>query len=281
MNKDIIAVIKKHGIQKATGTTLQNTFDPFFQRIKEWDDNAKALEVTAEDQTDKMQAAQKARFQLRDIRTGADKKRADLKKETNAYNAGVQEIFKVIELTINPIEAYLLKQEKFAEVNEKERVDAARIASEAGTETSAEFMPEHAARGIMSDDGYAQALKAAKLLKVDSEKEAEKDEPTPAETQATTEDNDRLEAENKKLRLENITHQKKQTTQAEAVVAQDRSDDIAHAAPDPIKLIKLAGVIDALEFPDVKTARAENILSKVRLLLNKTATYIIANAEKI
>lgn len=94
---------------------IAQTFIPYIEQVSELKEKALNLMVTDVEQVELMEDCKKARLAIRDVRTSSDKERKELKEESNKYNKAVQSFFNYIKAECEPVEEYLLSQEKFKE----------------------------------------------------------------------------------------------------------------------------------------------------------------------
>jgi hypothetical protein len=105
---------------------IKGEFENFLEKVQEWKDEIEGLVVTDETQTDKMKMSKKARLELRKVRTGAKKKKEELKKESLAYGKAVQSVYNTIENEIKPLEEALSANENFVKNKIQAIIDGRR-----------------------------------------------------------------------------------------------------------------------------------------------------------
>lgn len=91
---------------------------------------AKILIVTNETQKTEMEMARTGRLFLREKRIAIEKTRKELKEQALREGKAIDGIANVLKALIVPIEEYLGKQEKFAEIQAEKKREAERIAAE-------------------------------------------------------------------------------------------------------------------------------------------------------
>lgn len=129
-SNELIVIVEKSGLEATTAKSIQESMQPFFEETQRWKEKAFALVVTDVNQKAEMKMAGEARKALKAIRVSADKKRKELKEDSNRYGKAVQEVYNFIEAQIEPIETHLELQEKFAEIEaekEKQRIKSERL----------------------------------------------------------------------------------------------------------------------------------------------------------
>lgn len=120
---DLVAVINQSGLDTSKSDTLMKNFAGYFTEAKEIAEKSKSIIVTDESQVDEMKKAREYRLKLKDIRVSADKTRAELKEQSLREGNAIQGVYNIIKALVVPVEEYLEKQEKFAEVKEQLRLE--------------------------------------------------------------------------------------------------------------------------------------------------------------
>lgn len=115
-------VVKESGLQPNKVETLLQSFAGNFQKAKEIAEEAKAIVVTDEAQTDLMLKARESRLALKAIRVEVEKTRKELKEQSLREGKAIDGIANVIKALVVPVEEHLEKQEKYAEIRELERL---------------------------------------------------------------------------------------------------------------------------------------------------------------
>ena len=318
MSNEIMVVIEESKVEQSTATTLLDSFTPFFIQAKEWADKAKCLVVTDATQITEMKQARDARLILRQIRIDADKKRKELKEDSLRYGKAVQGVYNVIEFLIAPIEQHLQDQEDFAKIAEKKRQDELRILRTAEIESYQAFLPPLGDLGTCKQEDFDRWCQIAKdqekAQEAQAQKEAqdalEKAEAEAKERERISRENDELrkqaqKAEAERVEAERVAREEREEAQkvldaerserariedeikakaeAERVEAERvaREEKQAKSAPDKVKLLALASMVNSLDLPDVSSPEANEILVNVRGLLLKVSTYIVSKSESI
>lgn len=158
--------------------TVKDSFSEFKKQADEWMQKAKTIIVTDATQVSLMREAGEARKALKKVRTSVEAKRKELKEDALRYGQQVDQAAKELRELIEPIEAYLEEQEKFAEIAEAKRKKelAERRKEELsyfGTDTSfydLENMPEERYLALLESEKRLSEEKAA------AEAEAKKQE---------------------------------------------------------------------------------------------------------
>jgi hypothetical protein len=284
---------------------IQGHFLEFERKASSWMKKAKTIKVTDATQQKEMEQAREARLELKKIRIAIDGKHRELKEESLRTGQTLDKIKRTLTGLIEPIEDYLLEQEKFVETQEikrKEELFKTRIAS------LLPFIPEHEAKafplGSMSEEAFGNMLNGYKLQFEHNEREAARQKRLREEQQLRDEaERKHLAAENEKLRKEKEQQESKlkkereerQKLEREAEAKRlaeenDRKEEQARKrkaarAPDREKLLVLASRIEEMEFSPVSgklvDGDAQKILDNALGLLVKTRNYITTNAEKL
>lgn len=231
-SNELTVVIQQSGVEQSTALTLQNSFMPFFQQAKEWDEKAKSLVVTDVSQVREMKMAREARLALRDIRINADKIRKSLKEDSLRYGKAVQGVYNVIDYLIAPIEKHMEDQEKFAE-----RLDAQRKADlkkQRDTELLPylAFVPYQIDLGELTEEAWATVLNGAKLqyqakIQADIQAEADRIEKERAESERLALEEKNRKAEVERQRLAEIERKKQADELAKSEAARKTAEQAA------------------------------------------------------
>ncbi len=295
VNPKITSAIAKIGVEESTALELNNAFAPFLKQAAEWKEKAEALVVTDISQVSEMKEAREGRLMLKNIRVEANKKRKELKEESLRYGKAVQGVYNLIEGLIKPIEEHLLQQEKFAEVQRQKEIDALSAKRTDEIQPYAEFVAVNLDFGNMSEEDYQNTLRGAKLLHEAKLKEAadleaqriEEEAKARAEREAIQKENERLrnEAEEREAALaaerkerERIEAEQKAAEEAERQRKENErlAEEKAKAAPDNMKVIRYAALLEEIEVPDLSLpeaieaiARIQSVIKEIRLNFSK------------
>lgn len=202
---------------------LRESFGAMFSKVEEWATEASLLQVTAEDQTGKMQRAKSLRLEIMRARTALDKKRADLKSSILVEGRAIDGAFRVFEGLASPIEKHLKTQEDFAHNAVKARQDALRDARASALEAhgvARAALP--AALGELSAEAWAVVLadaQAAQVARQEAVRVAEEARVEAARIMAEREAQRREEARKAdvaRLAREESTRQENERLRAEA-----------------------------------------------------------------
>ena len=158
----LVAIIEKNEVAKETGKMIIDAFRPFVVDAMDTIDEAKAIVVTDESQKDEMKRAHELRMKYQKIRTAADKKRKELKEDSNRYGKAVQGVFNAIEGQISVIEEHLEAQEKFVERREAKRIADLRAFRANELAPYSAFVISSVDLGVLSDDDYNKLLSGSR-----------------------------------------------------------------------------------------------------------------------
>lgn len=114
-------VVNEAGLAEQRSKELLGSFVGLFQEAKAIVSESKDIAVTQETDTIGMKNARVARLRLREVRIEVENTRKQLKEQSLREGKGIDGMANVIKALIVPVEEYLEKQEKFAELKEAER----------------------------------------------------------------------------------------------------------------------------------------------------------------
>jgi hypothetical protein len=278
---------------------IQAHFLDFEKQAGEWMTKAKTIKVTDAKQTDLMKDAKDARLALKGIRVSVEKKHTELKADALKYGQTLDKVKRTLVGYIEPIEEYLLEQEKFAEVQEEKR------RKELFDKRIIELKPyisEHEAKafplGDMKDEAFANLLNGNKLAKEAKENEAKAQQTLREEQQQRDEaERKRLAAENEKLRKEKEQQEAKLKKEREERLKLEREAEAkrieeenkkkqeqaakrkAARQPDKEKLQTLAVTLHEFNFPKMSSEDGEAVMADVKVLINKIIMHINKKIE--
>lgn len=175
--------------------------------------------IIVKDETDKksMLEARELRLKFKKFRTGIETTRVDLKADSLRTSKAIDGVAKYIKSHIEPVENYLEKQEKFAEIKEAERLLALKTARIEKIKPFCENPYTYDTLDVMTDaefDKLFAELKAAFELKKAQEEAYQREQQRIAAEK---------EAEDKRIRDENEVL-RKQAEVREAEIAKERED---------------------------------------------------------
>ena len=203
MKNELTVQLEKSHLDKEKILVLQNSFNPFFDKAKEWTDKANLINVTDTDQVDEIAAARSARLALKKIRVEVENVRKNLKDGIVREGKAIDGLANAIKFLIVPSEMHLQTQEDFPKIQEQKRKDEIKEIRE---NELAEFDIEDTSSynlAVMSEEAYNQLLSNSKVafnLKKDAEKKIELERI--AKEKAEIEERARIKKENEQLRAE-------------------------------------------------------------------------------
>lgn len=209
-NVELEKVIAESHVEPSTALTITNAFGGFFSQIDNWKTKLDTVQVTDIEQKKEMKLAREIRLALADIRITADKKRKELKEDSNRYGKAVQGAYNIIEFIVKPLEKQAEENEKFAEIQESKRKAALKVQREMDLQPFAEFVPVGIDLAVISDDDFTKLFTGAKMqmqakheaeIKAENER-IERERAEAEERERIKQENERLKIEAEKLRLE-------------------------------------------------------------------------------
>ena len=120
-------IVQQSGLEPSKAEYILKEFQNYFQIAGEWEQKAKAIVVTNENQKAEMQMARAGRLFLREKRIAVEKARKKLKEQALREGKAIDGIANVLKALIVPIEEHLEKQEKYIENKKKEKEKAIRL----------------------------------------------------------------------------------------------------------------------------------------------------------
>jgi hypothetical protein len=286
-------------VKRTLEEEIQAHFLDFEKQAGEWRERANEIKVTDASQIDLMNEARTARLALKTIRVNVEKRHTELKADALKYGQTLDKIKRTLVGYIEPIEEYLLEQEKFAEVQEekrrKELFDKRIIELKPYiSEQEAKAFP----LGDMKDEAFANLLNGYKLAKEAKENEAKAQQTLREEQQLRDEvERKRLAVENEKLRKEkedqNVKlakermERQKLEREAEAKRIEEENKKKQEQAakrkaarqPDKEKLQTLAVTLHEFNFPKMSSEDGEAVMADVRVLFGKIIAHLNKKSE--
>jgi hypothetical protein len=202
MENQLVKVINESGLDKTKAQVLLENFSNYFEIAADWENKAKTLVVTSIEQRAEMKMAREGRLFLKEKRVAVEKTRKALKENALREGQTIDAIAKILTNLILPIEEDLENKEKFAEIQEANRIAALKEEREKELMPYAEYVPFGIDLSIPEEE-YQKILSGAKLqlqAKIDAEKKAE--EERIAREKAEAEERERIKKENERLKAE-------------------------------------------------------------------------------
>jgi len=319
--KELAMIAKNSGLEQTKTESLLKSFSESFSKAKNIAGTAREIVVTDEAQKDLMYNARRKRLELRQIRVNVENTRKELKEQSLREGKAIDGMANIIKALIVPVEEYLEKQEKFAEIREQAR-KAQRLADR--TEKLAQYVEDVSLYQLndMSDESFDKLLansKKAYLDQKEAERKAEeeriaREKKEREEHEKTRQENVRLlkerEEREKKLQIEREKQAavlKKAREEKEKALAKLRAEKEAQTqkelaekqkqeavekaekeaklkallAPDKEKLNKLAADLDSFKFPVVENQETGEILFEARKQLSRITNYLREKAKSL
>lgn len=250
-------------------------------------DRAMGIVVTDDSQTDLMNQARELRLALKNDRVRIEKTRKALKEQSLREGQLIDGIARILKAKIEPTEAHLEAQEKFAELREAER-KAALAESRSAELAAVNYDITGLNLGAMPDETYQSLLEAATAAdhqRKEDERLAEeariKEERERSEREAALrEENERLRAEKEladkkaneeaanRKRLEEESARREAEINAEAA-RKAEEERRAALAPEKEKVQKYIADLKAITQPDVHSPEATAFLLSVSVQLDR------------
>ena len=206
-------MVRESGLDKTKAQYLLDNFTEYFAIASDWENKAKTLAVTDENQTAVMKMAREGRLFLQSKRVDIEKARKDLKDQSLREGKAIDGIANVLKALIIPIENYLRDQENFvvnkqkAEVAERQRLalELLRKQEEEKAEIDRKAREAEQNRLRLENERLKKERQAtetkAMMEKMKQDKIREKERKLAEEKLATERERSRIEAE--KIRVEN------------------------------------------------------------------------------
>jgi hypothetical protein len=121
MKNKLATIVEQSGIELAKAESIWVSFEKFFEEASACACKVDDLEITDISQKDEMKLARQVRLELRNIRVAAEKKKKELKANVLKEGKFIDTTYNLIAEATKPIEADLLRKEKFAKRKEAER----------------------------------------------------------------------------------------------------------------------------------------------------------------
>lgn len=224
-NNKLQVILKEQEIDENDVKKLVKAFGGPFDEVGEILSKYKEIEVTSEDDKEGMAKARELRLALKKARTTIENSRKDLKADIVKQGRAIDSVARLVKEEIEPAEAYLETQEKFAELKEAER--KATLKAERTNKLMA-FTDDISFYNLdeMNDEQFNTLLATLKTQKENEVAEAKKAE----EARLAQEKKDAEEREAQRLENERL---KKEAEQREA--EQAKKDAEARAERERIE----------------------------------------------
>lgn len=232
LDTELVKVIEASGLEKTQAEAVLEGFKTFFEEIKSFENEAKAIVITDATQVSEMKRARELRLKLKNIRVNAEKVRKERKEFFLRGGKAIDGLANVLKALVVPLEEHLDAQENYAERMEAERKD--RINAER-VEALRPFVPDVAVYNLrdMTDGAFNVLLANSKKAHEDqkrAEEEAEKKRLADAEAKRL--EDERIREENAKLKADK---EKADAEKAEADRKAKEADDARIKAEADLK----------------------------------------------
>lgn len=209
MTKDLVKIEQETQISQETSKNLKTVFMPFFEEAKNFEQQAKAIEVTSEDQVDEMEKAREVRLHLKRLRCDAEKKRKEMKAESLRKGKAIDGMANIIKYLIVPLEEHLKEQEDFAKIKrEKERQE--RLNQRLEKLSDYETDPGMYNLGDMSDENFQSLIDTLEKQKEEARQAELREEQERIEKEKKqAEERERIRKENERLKKEKEEREKR------------------------------------------------------------------------
>ncbi len=210
--------------------TIWNDYRAQIEKLKA---TAETLTVTDVSQVNEMKLARVTRLTLREVRIQIEKRRKELGEDALRRKQNIDRSAKELSALIEPLEARLLEQEKFAEIVEAKRKAELKAARETEIRPFVEAMPS-LDLGEMADADWSALLagaKAAHAARIEAAQKAEAERI--AKEKAEREERERIRQENERLKREAEAREaqaRKERAEAAAKLEAERKAAAAEAA---------------------------------------------------
>lgn len=278
----LLVVFDKSGLEPESKQYLRDAFAPLFEQAEQWRQKAIGLKVTDASQTREMKLCRESRLALKEIRCSAENVRKKLKADILQRGRAVDGIYNVLEMLVEPLENYLLDQEKFVE-----RLEEARLAKikQAREEEIRPYVDDVTLYSVadMTEQAFIilrDGLKSAKEAKAAAEAKAREEADRIMREKAA--EDERIRKENEALKA-SLVHAQKLKEEADAVIRRKqeeeeraRMEEARKAqAPDKEKLLYFATHIDD-NFPEVVSPAAVELRNQMaRELAALAASFVV------
>lgn len=263
MENNLELIVNKYNLGDNKSFEIINSFKEHLEVIEQWRNKCLNIVIKSEEEKELMAEARIARLFLKDKRVLIEKKRKQLKEASLREGQAIDAIGKYLTSLIVPIEEHLLKQEKFIEEKEKEKLN------ELANNRYNELIKYNCYYNIdelktISDDIYTSLLIGAKIK---YEKEL-------AEQKIKEEKANEIINENKKLVEE---YNKLKNVAENSIPIINKNESIYDDEKEKEMLISFANKISNIKFENINNPKYSTIASNTKHLLKKVADYILNN----
>jgi hypothetical protein len=217
-------------LEQSEALTIRNNFQAFIIQAEVWEKKALQIVVTDASQKDLMKQAREGRLELKNIRVAVEKLRKKMKEEYLRKGNTIQAVANFLTDLITPIEAHLELQEKFVEIQERERIAKLKVERSALLEPYVINMSFYNVEQ-MTDEAFNDLLETSKLACIARKEAAERAEQERIDAEiAAKAEQERIKAENERLRAEAAELEKKNKAEQaarDAEMAEEKAKNFA------------------------------------------------------
>lgn len=123
LSTELVAIVDPIGLEQQEAHKIARLFNEVALQLTDWEQKEAEIEVTSEDQKDKMALAKALRTEIKNARVATKKIKEDIKAEVNARGKVIDKCFNFVTDSTSAIEKRLEKKEKYAFYKEQERLD--------------------------------------------------------------------------------------------------------------------------------------------------------------
>lgn len=256
-------IIEENQLENAD--EVKQVFSPFFDQVEQVKETCLAIKITDVAQVKEMEKAREYRLKLKNLRVASEKEKDRIKEQPLRKCQAIDALARYLKSEIEPLEDYLMEQEKYAIRKDEER--KAELESKRKQELDIyEGDYQYVDLKEMPEQNYQNFLKSAQethKLKKEKEAQEEADRKRVAEEQAKAQEairleNERLKAEADKREKE-IEAERKKVDEANAK-AQAEADKKLKAERE--KSEKLAAELKAKAEEDARAKKEAEVKAK-------------------
>lgn len=213
-------IIEENQLENAD--EVKQVFSPFFDQVEVVKETCLAIKITDISQVEEMERAREYRLKLKNLRVASEKEKTRLKEQPLRKCQAIDALARYLKSEIEPLEDYLMEQEKFAIHKEEERkaeLESKRKQELDGYEGDYQYvdlkeMPEENYQNFLKSAQETYKLKKEKEAQEEAERKRIADEQAKAQ-EAIRAENERLKAEADKREKE-IEAERKKVEEANA-----------------------------------------------------------------
>jgi len=220
---ELLQIINQSGLEKVEQDSIIDKFGSYEQVAGEWEQKARSIVVTNEDQTTEMAMAREARKKFSQLRIDVEKARKSMKEQSLRKGQAIDSIARYLTSLIAPIEDHLREQEDFVKIQAEKQAEKERIVAEEKAEA------ERVAKEKAEAEERERIRKENEQLRKEAEereRKMEQERKAAAEKQRIVEERARKEAEERE-RAEMLLRRKEE--EEARIVAEEKAKKEAEA----------------------------------------------------